>query len=131
MELKDILISNDYSIYASNGYYSKDNGIKPVLFRLNENKSFFKGLEVVDKIIGKASAMLFALSKVKSVECIVLSKEGQQVLEKYGIAYTYEVLTEKIINRKGDDICPMEKAVKDIDDLNEALIALNCALSNL
>ena len=30
----------------------------------------------------------------------------------------YSVLTEKIINRKGDDICPMEKAVKDINDLS-------------
>lgn len=119
-ELKD----NNYAIIASNGYYSYDTGIKPVIDRLNENIDYFKDLIVADKIIGKASAMLLCLSKVKEVYCIVLSVQGKAILEKYQIPYHYETLTDAIINRKGDDICPMEKAVSNIDDLLQAYNAL-------
>lgn len=44
----------------------------------------------------------------------------KSVLELYGIAYEYETLTERIINRMGADTCPMEKAVWDTDDPDEA-----------
>lgn len=121
----DELKANNYAILASNGYFSFDNGIKPVISKLNENIEYFKGLTVADKIIGKASAMLLCLSGVKEVYCVVLSKAGEQILQKYGVPYYFDTLTDVIINRKGDDMCPMEKTVKDIDDLNEAFKALN------
>lgn len=131
MSLLDDLKINNYAIIASNGYCSFDTGIKPVINKMNENISYFEGLIVADKIIGKASAMLLVLSGVKEVYCIVLSKAGKEILDKYKIPYHYENLTEYIINRKGDDMCPMEKTVKDIDDLNEAYIALSNKLSSL
>ena len=131
MSMLDELKVNNYAILASNGYFSFDNGIKPVISKLNENIEYFKGLTVADKIIGKASAMLLCLSGVKEVYCTVLSKAGEQVLKKYGVPYHYENMTEIIINRKGDDMCPMEKTVKDIDDLMQAYNALNQTLINL
>lgn len=131
MDLLKDLKDNSYAIIASNGYYSFDSGIKPVISKLNENIEYFKNLAVADKIVGKASAMLLCLSGVKRVYCVVLSKAGKQILDKYGVVYKYENLVEFIINRKGDDICPMEKTVKDIDDLNEAYKALNDKLSTL
>ena len=131
MSMLDELKTNNYAILASNGYFSFDNGIKPVISKLNENIEYFKGLTVADKIIGKASAMLLCLSGVKEVYCVVLSKAGEQILQKYGIPYHYENITEIIINRKGDDMCPMEKTVKDINDLNEAYIALNEKVKSL
>ena len=131
MNLLEELKANNYAIIASNGYYSRDTGIKPVINKINENINYFKDLTVADKIIGKASAMLLALSGVKEVYCEVLSEAGKDILVKYGITYHCENLVSYIINRKGDDMCPMEKTVKDIDDLNEALIALNNKLSSL
>ena len=124
MELKQLLLENGYSLVASNGYCSKENGIKPVLFKLNENKAYFKDLDVADKIVGKASAMLLTLSGVRSVYALTLSKAGQEIFEKYEIPYRYDVLTGYIVNRTGDGMCPMEMTVKDIDDLEEAYIAL-------
>ena len=124
MELKQLLLENSYSLVASNGYCSKENGIKPVLFKLNENKAYFKDLDVADKIVGKASAMLLTLSGVRSVYAMTLSKAGQEIFEKYDIPYRYDVLTDYIVNRSGDGMCPMEMTVKDIDDLEEAYIAL-------
>ena len=125
MNLKDILNEKNCSIVASNGYVSFETGIRPVIDRLNEDIYYFKDLSVADKIIGKASAMLLCLSGVKEVYAAVLSKSGQEIFDKYGVAYEYGELTDYIVNRKGDDMCPMEMTVKDIDDLKEAYEALN------
>jgi len=124
MELRDTLLEKNYSIVASNGYFSYDSGIRPVIDRINEKEDYFKGLEVADKIIGKASAMLLSLSGVKKVHAIVLSQAGKDIFEKYGVEYSCDELTDYIVNRKGDGMCPMEMTVKDIDDLREAYEAL-------
>ena len=131
MELIEKLKDEKLSIITSNGYKSSDNGIKPILLRINENRYFFKDLSVADKIIGKASAMLLVYSGVKEVNALVLSKSGKEILEKYKVKYSYEELVEYIINRKGDGMCPMEMTVKDIDDLENAYSALNDKVKEL
>lgn len=131
MNLINELKANNYALIASNGYFSTDKGIKPILLKLNENIHYFKDLVVADKIIGKASAMLLVLSGVKEVNALVLSKSGKNILEKYGIAYSCEQLVEYIINRKGDDMCPMEKTVAGIDDLKQAYQALNAKVQEM
>jgi hypothetical protein len=125
MNLIEKLKQNNYSLVASNGYYSCDSGIKPIINKMNEDIHYFKDLEIADKIVGKASSMLLILSGIKKINAIVLSKQAKNILDKYNIEYTYEQLVEYIINRKKDGMCPMEETVKDIDDLNEAFIALN------
>lgn len=125
MNLIEKLKQNNYSLVASNGYYSCDSGIKPIINKMNEDTHYFKDLEIADKIVGKASSMLLILSGIKKVNALVLSKQAKNILDKYNIEYTYEQLVEYIINRKKDGMCPMEETVKDIDDLNEAFIALN------
>ena len=125
MILKDILHEKNCSIVASNGYVSFDNGIKPVISKLNEDLHFFNGLSVADKIVGKASAMLLTLSGVNEVYAEILSVSGKEIFEKYGIKYEYGQLVDYIVNRKGDGVCPMEETVKDLNDLHEAYEALN------
>ena len=98
-------------------------GIKPLIYFLNENKDL-KGFSLADKIVGKAQAMLCIKAGIVEVYAKVLSLNGKEILEKYNIPYSYETLTDQIINHKGDDICPMEKVVKDIDDIEEAYKAL-------
>ena len=131
MKLLNKLKENNYALITSNGYYSCDSGIKPVIFKLNENINYFKNLIVADKIVGKASAMLLVLSGVKEVETQILSLSGKDIFDKYHIEYHYEELVDYIINRKGNGMCPMEETVKDIDDLNEAYLALNKKIKEL
>ncbi len=131
MNLLDELKSNNYAIIASNGYHSIDRGIMPVISMINKDKRFFSGLIVADKIVGKASAMLLSLSEVQEVYCIVLSKAGEEIFKKYKVKYHYEQLVDYIVNRKNDDMCPMEKTVKDIDDLDEAYKALKKKVEEL
>ena len=48
-----------------------------------------------------------------------MGKSKNSILRKYGVIYHYDELVECIMNRKGDDMCPMEKTIKDVDDLKD------------
>ena len=71
------------------------------------------------------------LDSVKAVYAGVLSKGAQDVFDRYGIAYAYGTLTDSIINRMGTGLCPMELAVKDLDDPAAAPAALREKLKQL
>ena len=86
---------------------------------------------VADKVVGKAAAMLFVKCGIKQVFAKTLSQNGKKILERFGIPYEYETLTEKIINRDGTDICPMEKTVLNIEDIEEGYTALKNKLKQL
>ena len=129
MSLKNELLENNYSIVSSNGYHSFDSGIRPLIIPMIENPLFFKGQSVADKIIGKASALLLVYAQVKEVYTPLLSKAGREVFDRFHIPYEYDEETEYIVNRTGDDMCPMEKCVNQIDDPKEAFEALRKKLS--
>lgn len=101
-------------------YESYEKGINPIILRIEENDLFFLDAIVYDKIIGKAAAMLLIRSGIKEVHAITMSKAAKKVLDYYEVKNTCEELVDKIINRKGTDICPMEKAVAKTNDLLEA-----------
>ncbi len=119
-----VLVKNDEVII-----YDKT-GIAPMMDVL-ANKINVNDFSVADKIVGKAVAMLMALAKVKNVYAEVISYGAIKVLEENGISYSYKVLTDKIINRSGTDICPMEKTVANIEDLYKAYEALKLKFESL
>ncbi len=105
-------------------------GISFVASLCNENRDL-SCYCAADKIVGRAAAMLFVLLKLKCVHAKILSEGGAKVLEEHGIKYTYDTLTQMIINRKGDGMCPMEEAVKDCTDPKEALKNINSTIQRL
>lgn len=105
-------------------YTSKLHGIGPIINPMKEDLNYFQDAIVVDKVIGKATAMLLILSKVEYIYAYVLSEKAKEILDHYLIDYDYETLVPYIINRTKDGMCPMEKTVYDLTDLNEAYEAL-------
>lgn len=89
------------------------------------------GYSVADIVVGKAAALLFVKCGIKNVFAKTLSENGKKILERYGIDFEYETLAEKIINRSGTDICPMEKAVANTDDPEEAYAQIAQALKKI
>ena len=83
-----------------------------------------RGFSVADLVVGKAAALLFVKSGIANVFAKVISESGKKILDKYRIYCEYEILTDKIVNRAGTDICPMEKAVSNIENPDEAYEAL-------
>ncbi len=103
---------------------SKERGIKPLLDWLQQDNHFFAGTSVADKVIGKAAAMLFVLGGAKTVHAKVLSEPARKIFETYKVAISYDVLTDRIKNRSGTGLCPMESRVMDTDSLQEAYLRL-------
>lgn len=90
-------------------------GISPMIRFISEGYNL-SGYSAADIIVGKAAAILFIKAGIVCVHGKIMSERGKKLLNTYGIPYTYDVLTERIINRQNTDICPMEKAVADTDD---------------
>lgn len=127
---KNILIHNDKTCVLCKGdiiYLSEDKGIAPMVNFIN-NGLDLHGFSAADRIVGKAAAMLFILAEIKEVYASVISKDAMEMFSQYGVKYTYDKQTDRIINRKGDDICPMEKAVKDISQPELAYEAIKKTL---
>ena len=57
---------------------------------------------------------------VGEIYAVVISRSAKKILDGHGIKYSCGEEVEYIINRKKDGMCPMEKAVMDIDDPDEA-----------
>ena len=110
--------------------FSDRRGIAPMMDFIEEGVDL-SGYSVADLVVGKAAALLFVKCGIKRVFAKTISESAKRVLELYGVDYEYETLTEKIINRDGTDICPMEKAVLGTDDVEEAYLILQNKLNDL
>lgn len=105
-------------------------GIAPMMAFLAEGKNL-KGCSVADLVVGKAAATLFVKAGIARVFARTLSESGKAYLEEHGVPVQFEVLTPVIRNRTGDGICPMEQAVANLTDPEEAYAALCARLAAL
>jgi hypothetical protein len=104
-------------------HITTERGVKPLVRWLTEELDA-QGFSAADKVVGRATAYLYALLGVKEVWAQVMSVSAAEVLTRYGIAAVQETLVENIINRQGTGICPFEAAVLDIHTPAEALLAI-------
>lgn len=130
---RSILESGNHTCVLCKGdavYISDKSGIAPMVGFISESVDL-KGFSVADKIVGKAAAMLFTFAGIKSAYGEVMSREGFEFLQANRIEVSYSVLTDKIINRAGTDICPMEKTVKNISSPDDAFSAIKETIKKL
>lgn len=102
---------------------SRLRGVKPLLTWLDEGLDL-KGFTAADKVVGKAAAFLYVLLGVKEVYAQVMSQPAKAVLEAHGIPNGCEEEVPAIRNRTNTGFCPMETAVWEISDPQEALTAI-------
>ena len=100
-------------------YSSIERGVKP-LMELIDNQIDCAGFCVCDKVVGKAAAFLYAILEVKEVYTFVISQSAKDVLLAHGIQIYEEHVVEAIRNRNNDGFCPMETAVWEIDNKDQA-----------
>ena len=109
---------------------SDKKGITPMVEFIDSGINL-KGYSVADLIVGKAVAMLYVKAEIVAVYAKTISKPAIQVLKNNHISFYYDILTDKIINRKGNDLCPMEKVVLDIDNVDTAYHLIKNKLKQL
>lgn len=112
-------------------YQDKGNGVKPIMKILEKDPLLLQDALVADKLIGKAAAMLLSMGGVKAIYGNTMSRSAEGYLEKKGISYDYGRCIQVVSNRTGDGICPLEKAVADVEDEQEAYEKLKATIAQL
>lgn len=79
-----------------------------VLFA-KKNKKSAKDLTVFDKKVGNAVALLCVYFGAKEIFAVVGSKSAQKTFKKFKIKFHFLKTIPHILNKKGTDICPLEK----------------------
>ncbi len=128
-DLKNILLKENHTIviYKNDAsvYISNDRGVAPLMKLLKEDHSQLQESMIADKVIGKAAALLMALAKVKEVYTPTISAPALQVFNNHNIEIHYDKVVERIVNRKGDGLCPMETLCLNIENPEEAFLVIN------
>lgn len=130
---KELLENGKYTCVLCKGdtvYVSEKRGVAPLLQWLNEGVDL-KDFSVADKVVGKGAAMLYVLLGVREVYSPVMSTCAVEAFRKFSISYSFDNEVPRIINRKGDGLCPIESAVKDIFSPEEALYLIKQKLKEL
>lgn len=130
---KELLISGGYTCVLIKGtatYTSTERGVAPLL-KFIDSSVDFSSFCAADKVVGKAAALLYVYMGIKRLYAKTISTGAVNILKKYHIAYQYENLTPYIMNRNGDGICPMEKAVEHTENPEESLLLIKEKLSSL
>lgn len=121
---RDMLSKKDYSIVIIKKgdviTKKQGEGIRPILETIEELGENMKDTIVGDRILGKASALLCVYSGVSGVYSPQATKTAIAILIKAGIPGQADKLISHIKNRNGDDVCPFEKMLANIDSAEEA-----------
>ncbi len=133
LKAKEMLLSNGYTcvlVKDDEIYHSFDRGVKPLL-KLLDDKVKLDGFSAGDKVVGKATAFLYVIANVASVYAPVMSVGAIDVFKKYNVKYFCDKQVDFIVNRSGDGKCPMETAVLNVDNPQDALTAIKEKLKTL
>jgi len=97
-------------------FESSESGMRPLVETIQRlGRSKLRGTIVVDKIVGKAAALLMAYFRPREIYCGTMSRRAVEVLERYGIRYLAEEIVPEIRRPGSNDLCPFEEAVLDVE----------------
>ncbi|ATO45332.1 hypothetical protein C5L30_000410 [Companilactobacillus farciminis] len=106
-------------------------GISPILYSYMTYPDLFEGATIVDKIVGKAAAVISILGKANEIVGLTMSDSAIEYLLNKNSSFRFVNYVQKIQNRTRTGICPIEQSVMDIDDPAEAFLALLNRLQDL
>lgn len=121
-----IVLQDGQMVHQGNG-----RGVAPLLHLYLDHPERMQGAVVLDKIIGKAAAMILVLGGVSKVHGVTMSMAAKEYLIKHGIAVSYDRLIDVIANRSRDGICSIERSVLDLEDPVEGLSCIQDTIKTL
>ncbi len=127
LKARDLLQSGGYTCVVCKDeiiYTTTHRGVAPLLNWLDDFNIDLTGFSAADRVVGRGAAFLYCLLKVKAVHARVMSYPAAEILKAYGIEAYADTFVEGIINRAGTGPCPFEAAVLEIQNAQEALIAI-------
>ena len=95
-------------------YTADGRGIAPLLSLIEQLKDLH-GYSAADRVIGSAAAYLMAEAGIEEAYAATTSEGALRIFAKNGVTVSYSTLTDKIMNRRGDGLCPMEEKALTMD----------------
>ena len=106
-------------------------GVKPLLRLHDFRPDVLKGAWVVDKVVGRAAAAIAADGGAARVHGLLMSETAKAFLAEQDIPATAGEMVPQILNRKRDGLCPLEDAVKNLDEPAKMLKAIRARIKKL
>ena len=129
---RQLLESGSYTCVLCCGQHthtSTQRGVRPLL-ELPPQHDWHQ-FSAAAKVIGHATAFLYVSLGIRAVYAPVISESALQILKESGVDVFYDLSVPAIFNRSRTGFCPMETAVKDINDPSEALQAIRTTFAQL
>lgn len=117
-----VIVKNGRTIYMSH-----ESGISGLIHAIEKLDAEISGSCVADRVVGKAASVIFLRWEISAVHGEVMSKSAHDLLRRHGVKFSYKLLVPFIKGRDGG-ICPFEKLVIDLSDIDEAYEALLLAI---
>ena len=120
--LIESLHSGGYSCVIRKGIETRtfrQRGVKDLWELCQSQDHFLNGAIIADKVVGKGAAALMILEGIKEVYADVISTPAVALLEKHGVKVSFKETTERIINRQGNGLCPVETLCINLQSVNE------------
>lgn len=95
-------------------------GVYTLIELIEKGEYRLSDFSAADKVIGRGAALLYAKMKIREVHGIVMSEKAKEIFDLYSVPYSCDTVVPYIINRKGDGMCPVEKATEGICDCESA-----------
>jgi len=105
-------------------YEGSDHGIKSLVDAIEQNGTLLRGASLADSVVGRAAALLSIHAGIIAVYGMTMSEKAREVLVDNSVKLQFSRMVPRIMNRRGDDFCPFEKAVLDVDEPAEAFAKL-------
>ena len=115
------LFSQGHILFESN-----ESRLKPLVEMVQIYQGKYTGCELHDKIVGLASAKVIVASGIVSeLHAGVMSQDARDFLRQHDdINFTFQELTDYIINNDKTGPCPMEVKAREIAEPEEFLKAM-------
>lgn len=91
-----------------------ERGVLDLYRLLREEPETLRGAAVADKVVGKAAAALLILGGVRELYADVVSEPALALLRAAGTAVSCGRCAERIVNRAGTGLCPLETRCLDL-----------------
>lgn len=130
---KSLLARSDATCVLCKGstvYQSTQRGVLPLLTWLDSGTDMM-GFSAADKVVGQGAAFLYRLLGVRSVYGNIMSVGAVKVLRAGGVEVSWGSLTESILNRQKNGLCPIELATRNIHEPENALYIIRTTLESL
>lgn len=99
-------------------------GVLPLLEIYREKKDLMNGAIIIDKVIGRAAAMILLSAKTARVHAELIAEDALDLLLENRVKVSYRRIVPQILNRKKDGPCPLDQSVKNIIDPEKAVEVL-------